>query len=283
MIMSMNEYIRNPGKSNAVYSARYMYQDMYSSKYAKVMTKEAGKMQYRLFKGKNEQWIIHLKVPSEAISDFYYDVVLEFTPNDSSFSNDLFTYKMRAFSNDPRFVFVFAHSFIKNKMFFEDLVKKMSPQAVRMKPTLTNPKEEIGYVKSIYFAYLYMKDHSLNNKNQWFAAETYHANDLLQNVMDADDKIYLRQKAKPIFTKDPVVLVPIRARNYLLLIRLVYAKWVHLEMLLDVEDLDLLHVLPILFVGQEQQGKDSIPVMWLKLKLLGLLNVSRNVYYNYGL
>ena len=199
MIMSMNEYIRNPaGKSNAVYSARYMYQDMYSSKYAKVMAKEAGKMQYRLFKGENERWIIHLKVPSEAISDFYYDVVLEFTPNDNSFSNDLFTYKMRAFSNDPRFVFVFAHSFIKNKMFFEDLVKKMSPQAVRMKPTLTNPKEEIGYVKSIYFAYLYMKDHSLNNKNQWFAAETYHANDLLQNVMDTDDKIYLRQKAKPI-------------------------------------------------------------------------------------
>ena len=201
MIMSMNEYIRNPaGKANAVYSARYMYQDMYSNKYAKVMMREAGTMQYRLFKGKNEQWIIHLKVPSEAISNFYYDVVLEFTPNGNldTIGNDLFNYRMRAFSNDPRFVFVFAHSFIKNKMFFEDLVKKMSPQAVRMKPTLTNPKEEIGYVKSIYFAYLYMKDHSLNNKNQWFAAETYHANDFIQNVMDADNKIYLRQKAKPI-------------------------------------------------------------------------------------
>ena len=201
MIMSINEYIRNPaGKANAVYSARYMYQDMYTSKYAKVMTREAGIMKYRLFKGKNEQWIIHLKVPSEAISNFYYDVVLEFTPNGNlnTIGNDLFTYRMRAFSNDPRFVFVFAHSFIKNKMFFEDLVKKMSPQAVRMKPIQTNPKEEIGYVKSIYFAYLYMKDHSLNNKNQWFAAETYHANDFIQNIMDADDKIYLRQKAKPI-------------------------------------------------------------------------------------
>ena len=175
MIMSINEYIRNPaGKANAVYSARYMYQDMYTSKYAKVMTREAGIMKYRLFKGKNEQWIIHLKVPSEAISNFYYDVVLEFTPNGNlnTIGNDLFTYRMRAFSNDPRFVFVFAHSFIKNKMFFEDLVKKMSPQ--------------------------YMKDHSLNNKNQWFAAETYHANDFIQNIMDADDKIYLRQKAKPI-------------------------------------------------------------------------------------
>ena len=201
MIMSMNDYIRNPaGKTNAVYSARYMYQDMYTQKYARVMTREAGTMKYRLYKGKNEQWIIHLSVPSEAISNFYYDVVLEFTPNGNlnTVGNDLFTYRMRAFSNDPRFVFVFAHSFIKNKMFFEDLIKKMSPQAVRMKPTQMNPKEEIGYVKSIYFAYLYMKDHSLNNKNQWFAAETYHANDFIQNIMDADDKVYLRQKAKPI-------------------------------------------------------------------------------------
>ena len=200
MVMTFNEYIQNPaGKQNSVYSARYMYQDMYTEKYKRVMMRENGVMKYRLYRA-GDKYVIHLKVPSEAVENFYYDVLIEFTPQDTvtSLRSSLFSHQARFYSNDPRFVFTFAHSFITNDMFFKDMIPKMSKLAVQHSAKKRNPKEEIGYVKSLYFAYLFMKDHSLDNKGQWGAAEGYRPHEVIENVMDADQKIAERQKAAVI-------------------------------------------------------------------------------------
>ena len=200
MVMTFDEYIQNPaGKQNSVYSARYMYQNMYTEKYKRVMMRENGEMKYRLYRA-GDKYVIHLKVPSEAVEKFYYDVLIEFTPQDTvtSLRSSLFSHQVRFYSNDPRFVFTFAHSFIANDMFFKDMIPKMSKLAIQHPAKTRNPKDEIGYVKSFYFAYLFMKDHSLDNKGQWGAAEGYRPNEVIQDVMDADEKVAARQKAEVI-------------------------------------------------------------------------------------
>ena len=204
MRMTFNEYIKNPaGKDNAVYSAREMFKKMYTEKYSKVMTREAGHMSTSMYiKGNSvlsaSDYIIHLRVPSETVAHFFYDVVISFSTSNAihAIGNDLFDYDAKFYSNDPAFVFTFAHSFIKNKMFFEDLRSKMSKIAIRDKAKIRNPKDVIGYVKTIYFAYLYMKDHGLNNKAQWSTAVSYNPKYLLDNVMPADNKVALRQEKR---------------------------------------------------------------------------------------
>ena len=141
-------------------------------------------------------YIMYLKIPSETVNNFYYDVVISFSTTNAihAIGNDLFDYNVKFFSNDPAFVFTFAHSFIKNKMFFEDLIPKMSKQAIAEKAKVRNPKELIGYVKTLYFAYLFMKDHGYNKKDQWSSAVNYDKKYLLLDVMDADTKIRMRQE-----------------------------------------------------------------------------------------
>lgn len=200
MAISFDEYIQNPaGKQNSVYSARHMYRDMYTEKYKRVMMREGGVMKYYLYRA-GDKYVIHLLVPSEAVEHFYYDVLIEFTPQDTvtSLRSNLFAYEARFYSNDPRFVFTFAHSFLTNDMFFKDMAPKMSQLALKHVAKKRNPKEEIGYVKSLYFAYLYMKDHSLDNKGQWGAAEGYRPNLVIPTIMDADQKIEARQHATEI-------------------------------------------------------------------------------------
>lgn len=202
MRMTFNEYIKNPaGKDNAVYSGREMFKKMYTDKYSKVMTREAGHMSNGLYiKGNSiinaSDYIMHLRVPSETVAHFFYDVVVCFSTSNAihAIGNDLFDYDVKFFSNDPAFVFTFAHSFIKNKMFFEDLRSKMSKKAIEERAKVRNPKDVIGYVKTIYFAYLYMKDHGYNKKSQWSTAISYNPRYLLDDVMPADQKIALRQE-----------------------------------------------------------------------------------------
>ena len=136
MNMTYNDYIQNPmGRENAVYSARYMYRDLYTQKLDTIMVRENGKINYKLYYTKDERYIVHMKIPSEAVPNFYYDTVIEFYTNNevNKHSNSLDKYYTKFYSNDPSFVFTFAHAFIKNKMFVEDMIPKMSKEAVKNK------------------------------------------------------------------------------------------------------------------------------------------------------
>ena len=84
----------------------------------------------------------------------------------------------------------FAYSFAKNNLFIDDLEPKMSKKALRDKAKVRNPKNEVWYVKSLYFAYLAMEKYNLFHRiNLDRVAKRYSKRELLSKITHADKKI----------------------------------------------------------------------------------------------
>lgn len=196
--MSFRQYIDNPmGKRNAVFSQRDMFKKLYTEKFDKVFLREAGKINYTLYiDKKKDQYIAHIKIPSETVKDFYYDAVILFYTNDPAIktSPSLQDYSVKFFSNDPAFVFTYLRVFLKNDLFFEDLKPKSSKLALKQDPKIKNPYEVPGYSKILYFAYLFMKTKNLFAKNMYVSAIPYDKKKLINNVEHTDIKIAQRQE-----------------------------------------------------------------------------------------
>jgi len=192
MEMSFPDYIDNPsGSKNGVWTHRTMYKDMYNQKLTKILVRETGKIKYQQYVYK-DNYIVHFKIPSEVIPDFYYDTVIEFSPVDQMMinSNNLKRYNVKFYSNDPAFVFTFAYSFLQNDMFIRDLVPRMSKEAVKKAAVQTNPKNEVGYVKSIYFTYILMDKYNLWNAQDYKQyGKIYSKSSFLKEITHADEKV----------------------------------------------------------------------------------------------
>lgn len=199
MQITFDGYIMNPmGIKNSVFSHRDMYKDLYTEKFNKIMMREAGKLTYRLFTDNEDKYYIYLKIPSEVVPKFYYDVVVEFYTNSALFteSRNLNNYYVRFYSNDPSFVFTFCKAFIDNDLFITQLSTRMSLKARKEDPKEKNPQKIVGYVKSLYFAYIFIKNKGLMNKVLFeTSGEKLRWQELLNNIALADDKITERQLA----------------------------------------------------------------------------------------
>lgn len=199
--LSFDKYIDNPaGKGSAVISNRQMFKDMYRNKFNALLVKEQGTIKFTVYeaKDKTDSWYIHMKIPSEVVPDFYYDVVVQLYTTDplKKANANLRNYGARYYSNDPAFVYGFVHAFSQKDMFISDLEPKMSKQALKKVASIKNPNDNIWYVKSLYFAYLTMEKYALFNRITLSQhAKKYTAKNLLSQVMKADDKIKLRQNA----------------------------------------------------------------------------------------
>lgn len=196
--MTYHDYIQNPmGIKNAVISNREMYRKMYTDKWDAIKLRENGIIKSFLMKSKTDYYV-YIQIPSEVVPEFYYDVVIRFFPGEtktSTVERTLEHYSVQFYSNDPSFVFTFAHAFSKNDMFITDLSPKMSKLALKQKAEERNPNDQVGYVKSLYFAYLFIKSKGLMNKDIYSTGLNYDKNYLLSSVEDADIKIDKRQKA----------------------------------------------------------------------------------------
>lgn len=194
--MTFDEYINNPmGIKNSVISNREMYRTMYMNKLDKILVRETGTINYKLYKDKNKYYC-YMKIPSEVVPNFYYDVIAEFTePKDKKIPLDatLKNYNVRFFSNDPSFVFTFCHAFIKNKLFINEYSDKMSKEAIKRRAVEKNPQEIVGYVKSLYFMYLIMRKKDLFIKIKY--SDVYNEKIIKKEIMEADKKIHLRQES----------------------------------------------------------------------------------------
>lgn len=196
--MTFDEYIKNPTGS-AVFSNRNMYKNMYSEKWDTLKVRENGNVDFRLYR-KDEEYFIHFKIPSEVIPKFYYDTVVKFFVSKEKsgvrMERTLSNYNVQFYSNDPSFVYTFAYSFKKNGLFINDLESKMSKIAIKEKAKEKNPKNEVGYVKSLYFAYLEMKHQNLFTKSKWeVLSKPYSKNVWSSSVTHADEKIASRTEA----------------------------------------------------------------------------------------
>jgi hypothetical protein len=199
MEMTFDDYIVNPmGIKNSVYSNRELYRQLYTDKLNKILVREVGKVSYTLYMDKiQDTYYILMRVPSEVIEKFYYDTVIMFyTDNpDLKLKRSLKDYYVKFYSNDPSFVYTFAHAMLENDLFIRDLVPRMSKEAVTKVATEKNPKNEIGYVKSLYFTYLLMKKDNLFEKIIYESqAEPYSKKKILETVTHADIKVKDRQE-----------------------------------------------------------------------------------------
>ena len=198
MEMTYDQYIQNPmGVANAVISNRNMYRELYMAKLDKILVREMGKIDYALYKSKNKYYV-YIKIPSEVIEKFYYDVVIEFSePKEKSLIDaTLKNYNVKFYSNDPSFVFTFAHAFMKNNMFINELKGVMSKEAIKKVAVEKNPSNQVGYVKSLYFAYLYLKKENIFNKAKFITAKDINWKLLEKQITPADLKISQRQDAQ---------------------------------------------------------------------------------------
>ena len=199
MQMTFHQYITNPlGKKAAVFSQRDMYNKLYTDKYGAILLRENGTFETHFYVDKqNDRYFCYMKVPSEVVEKFYYDVVIEFFPIDATnaTANTLDNYGVRFFSNDPAFVFVYEYVFNENDMFIAELKSRASKQALRSKPDEKNPYRTPGYVKSIYFCYLHMKYRGLFNKTYWKQyGEKFNIRSLINQITPSDKKIADRQR-----------------------------------------------------------------------------------------
>lgn len=171
--MTYQQYIDNPmGKKNAVFSQRDKLKATYSEKYDRVMLREVGKIEYALWwDKKNDKYYCQMKVPSETVSGFYYDTVVEFSTTNPAQKTEthLRNYAVRFFANDPAFMYTYFYVFWKNGMFINELLDRF-PRSARKAPDEKNPYQVPGYVKSLYFMYLHMQARGL------FTKSVYHAN-----------------------------------------------------------------------------------------------------------
>ena len=157
--LTFKQYVDNPtGAKTAVISYRKMYEDLYNDKWKKIMTREVGKIDYDLYYD-NHDYYCYLKIPSENIDNFYYDVVIKMELNGKQ--SRLSDCPVQFFSNDPSFNYTFAHAFKKNKLTIKDLESKMSKEALMKPAREKNPQDTIGYVKTLYFAYIVMNEKGL--------------------------------------------------------------------------------------------------------------------------
>lgn len=195
--MTFNDYIQNPmGVKNAVISNREMYRTMYTKKWDAIKLRENGIINYTTYISKTD-FYVYIKIPSEVIPDFYYDVIVQFTPpknhKGADFEQNLANYDVKFFSNDPSFVFTFAHAFKKNDMFIDDLSARMSKIALKKVASERNPGDQVGYVKSIYFAYLEISKRMLLKKLTYSGSQKWDKERILSMIMPADEKIDRRK------------------------------------------------------------------------------------------
>ena len=180
---------------------------MYKSKFDKVLLRENGKIEWKVYRSNDgeDSYYIYMKIPSEVIESFYYDVVIRlFTKENKKKSNvNLREYAVEFYSNDPAFVFTFAHAFSKNKLFIKDLEPKMSKTALKDVAKVKNPKDNVWYVKSLYFAYLTMERYHLFNRTVLNQHSTkYNKKELLSKITYATEKVEARQQAQEKLDKE---------------------------------------------------------------------------------
>lgn len=205
MQITLPEYIKSP-MGGMVLSQREMFKRIYQDKFDKLLLRENGKIDYTLYTN-DDKYLIHFKIPSEAIHNFYYDVVFEFSPakKENNSESTLENYYVKFFSNDPSFIFTYAYVFKEKNLLIEDLKAKIGAKASDNAPKVTNPQKIVGYVKSFYFAYLMMKRKGLFKKVVFSGCRKYYKTPFLLTITSAQSKVDERiEKGKELSKRNRI-------------------------------------------------------------------------------
>lgn len=195
--MTFEEYINNPLESRMTAHTREIYKMDYTNRLNAVLVRENNKIDFHLYIAKDGSYYMYIKIPSEKVKGFTYDVVVRFKrpaedPHKVDTQKDLKQYDVEFFSNDPAFVFNLEYTFKSHNMFVKDLTKRGSKEALTTKPTVTNPNNVVFYCKTLYWAYLLGEQRGLFLKSRYL--EKYDAKRLFDMVEDSQEKIDRRKE-----------------------------------------------------------------------------------------
>ena len=190
--MTLRQYIKNPSGTGASFAGnRTALTSMYSLKFFKVLVDYNNKIEYSAIKDKQGNFWCIMKIPSENIPKFFYDVIYKFSPAKAGDDNatKLEDYKVQFFSNDPAFTFTFSYAYHKNGLTIPELEKKYSSEAISDKPKTTNPNLVVNYAMILYFGYLTINNYKLTEKDKYKDGTVN-----LKEITSAEDKIAERIK-----------------------------------------------------------------------------------------
>ena len=180
----------------------------YKQRFEKVMLRVNGKIDHNFYTD-GDNYFILLRVPSEVVPNFTYEVVFKFIPKtgDAKHAKDLKNYEVRFFSNDPAFTFTYAHTYIEYGLLVEELENKLSTEVIKQKPKERNPFGVVNFAKILYFGFLYIKQHGYLEKHYYDASnfKISRKDDFLKLVTKSDVKAIEREEAESHLRKvDPM-------------------------------------------------------------------------------
>ena len=199
MEMTFKQYIDNPmGRGSSIFSGREMYRKLYTDKFDKLMLREAGNIYYKLYyDDRNDHYFCYMKMPSETVENFYYDTIIKFLPVDRKVNQGeqtLNNYRVQFYSDDPAFYYTYLHVFMENDLFVDELKSKVPKAVSKDDKHIRNPAGVVGYVKTLYFAYLFMTLKNLFMKYIYRAyGEAYNRSKFIKEIEDMDKKLTTRQ------------------------------------------------------------------------------------------
>lgn len=134
----------------------------------------------------DNKYYAHVSIPSES-SNMNYDVVILFFTDDPEVekSNTLVNYKCKFFSNSPSFIYKYASLYKSKGYLIEELYKKLDTQYGDKLPEKTNPKNDLCYDKSLFFACQYLLEHKfvcLSKLSVFFKKTTF--DKFIQSIKD---------------------------------------------------------------------------------------------------
>lgn len=196
---TFDHYIKNPAIVGTSTIQNNLLKDNYSIRFDTLLVREGGNLRYKLYKDSKGNKYIHIKIPSELIPNFYYDVVIEFVESTIlSVTSSLEKNNIKFFSNDPAFIFTYAYAFNKNGLIIDSLKNKLPKECLENKANVKNPRSNIGPVKSFYFAYFFIKLKKLFSKSNWKNISDLNDGTFDKTIVHAsrkiDDRIRLGKK-----------------------------------------------------------------------------------------
>jgi hypothetical protein len=96
--------------------------------------------------------VFHIQVPTETEeTEFFWDVVIE-VHSDNDNAKEILSSPVQVFSNNPSFVFTYAHVANNEKLLVTWLKTKLPSTVYSTAPDTRNPVQQMGFEKIIYFA-----------------------------------------------------------------------------------------------------------------------------------
>lgn len=167
-ILTMKQFLQNPSGS---YSASFARRDLIianlEERFAKLYANRKNDFKVKMFRGTNKnEYFFYVQVPSEKYDKLVYDVVIQFIPVDLNTlsAQNIDNYAMKVYTNDPAFIYTYAYWFNQDGITITNLIDKYPPKSLSDKPVVKNQEGIYGYLKSLYWALLYIKYNELNKK-----------------------------------------------------------------------------------------------------------------------